>query len=239
LRFVLLHSPLLGASGWRRVAAELTGLGHQAETPAWPRLSTIGESFYAALADSVAATLEAGHPAILVAHSGAGALVPALAARMRIPVAGVIFADAILPHPGQSWFDTAPPSLRDQLRAAVQAGQLPAWDAWWPPGALARLVPDSTLLGELTAELEPIPVAYFEDRAPATDHDAPSAYLQLSGAYDQEARIADGCGWPVARLPLHHLSMLTHPQAVAGAVVSLAARLVEAPPASATTRSTT
>ena len=227
MRFVLLHSPLLGASGWRPVAVELARLGHVAATPAWPRLSTIGGGFYAALADSLAATLDTGDPAILVAHSGAGALIPALAARITGPVAGAVFADAILPHPGRSWFDTAPANLRDQLRAAAQLGRLPAWDEWWPPGALARLVPDPALLAQLTAELEPIPVAYFEDRAPTTGLAPPGAYLQFSGAYDEEARAAEGYGWPVARLPLHHLAMLTHPEAVAAALVSLAAKLAE------------
>ena len=228
MRFVLLHSPLLGASGWRLVAVELGRLGHVAQTPAWPRLSAIGEGFYTALANSLAATMDAGDPAVLVAHSGAGALVPALAARMPAPVTGAVFADAILPHPGQSWFDTAPASLRDQLRAAAQSGRLPAWNDWWPPGALARLVPDPTALANLTAELEPIPAAYFEDRAPATSLAAPGAYLQFSGSYDREARTAEGYGWPVARLPLHHLAMLTHPQPVAAALDSLGAKLAEA-----------
>lgn len=228
MRFVLLHSPLLGPSGWRLAAIELTRLGYAAETPAWPRLSTIGEDFYATLCDSLAATLDAGDPAILVAHSGAGALVPALAARMTAPVAGAIFADAILPHPGRSWFDTAPSSLRDQLRAAVKAGELPPWDGWWPPGALSRLVPDAPLLEQLTVELEPIPAAYFEDRAPATSLAAPGAYLQFSGAYEQDARAAEGYGWPVARLPLHHLAMLTQPETVAAALVSLAVELAGA-----------
>jgi hypothetical protein len=228
LRFILLHSPLLGPSGWRLVAIELARLGHEAETPAWPRLSTIGEDFYRVLGDSLAASLEAGDPVILVAHSGAGALMPTLGARIAGPVAGAIFADAILPHPGRSWFDTAPPSLGDQLRAAAKSGRLPAWDEWWPPGALARLVPNPTLLAELTAELEPIPTAYFEDRAPEAALATPGAYLQFSGAYDQEARAAEGYGWPAARLPLHHLAMLTHPGAVAAALVPLAAKLAEA-----------
>ena len=32
-------------------------------------------------------------------------------------------------------------------------------------------------------------------------------------------------GWPLVRLPLHHLAMLTHPQPVAAALESLAERL--------------
>ena len=227
-RIVLLHSPLLGPSAWRAVAADLLRLGRTTKAPAWPRLSTVGAGYYAALTDSLAAVLDAGAaPAILVAHSGAGSLVPALAARMMSPVAGVIFADAILPHPGRSWFDTAPEALREQLRAGAQDGRLPPWDDWWPPGALSRLVPDAAKLATITAELEPLPLAYFEEVAPAAELAAPAAYLQFSRAYEEESGIAGGYGWPTARLPLHHLAMLTHPEAVAAALVSLAAKLAE------------
>ncbi|MFI4964257.1 MAG: alpha/beta fold hydrolase [Caulobacterales bacterium] len=227
-RFVLLHSPLLGPMAWRQVAGELARRGAAAEAPAWPRLSTIAEGFYATLADGVAAQL-AGRddPPILVAHSGAGALVPALAARLKTPVAGAIFADAILPHPGRSWFDTAPEEMRQRLRAGAQMGELPAWDEWWPPGALERLVPDAPVREALAAELEPLPLAYFEEAAPPDAFAGPSAYLQLSGAYDDEGVAAGRHGWPVVRLPLHHLAMLTHPEAVAAALDSLAARLTE------------
>lgn len=227
-RIVLLHSPLLGPSAWRPVAVELTRLGWTTEAPAWPRLSAIGGGFYAALADSLAATLAASpQPAILVAHSGAGALIPALAARMAGPVAGAIFADAILPHPGRSWFDTAPPKLAQQLRSGAQDGLLPPWDAWWPPGALARLVPDAATLATVTAELEGLPLGYFDEVAPTASLTGPAAYLQFSVAYEEESQLADGYGWPAATLPLHHLAMLTHPEAVAGALDSLAADLAE------------
>lgn len=228
-RIVLLHSPLLGPAVWRAVSAELARHGLSAEAPAWPRLSSVGANYYAVLTGSLAATLDASAgPAILVAHSGAGALIPALAARMAAPVVGVIFADAILPHPARSWFDTAPEALRQQLRAGATEGRLPAWNDWWPPGALARLVPDAARLAAIVAELEPLPVAYFEEIAPRVGLAAAAAYLQLSGAYEDESRIADGYGWPVARLPLHHLAMLTDPQAVAGAIGSLADKLAEA-----------
>jgi pimeloyl-ACP methyl ester carboxylesterase len=189
-RFVLLHSPLLGPMTWRPVAAELTRRGHAAEAPAWPRLSSVAEGFYPALADGLAAQLfDDGAPLTLVAHSGAGALIPALAARLGPRVAGVIFADALLPHPGRSWFDTAPAEMRERLRSGALMGDLPAWDEWWPPGALARLVPDAGLREESVA----------------------------AGRY----------GWPLVRLPLHHLAMLTDPEPVAAALQSLAARLAE------------
>ena len=77
----------------------------------------------------------------------------------------------------------------------------------------------------LTDELEPIPVDYFEAPAPDVELRLPCAYLQLSGAYEDEARVAGRQGWPVVRLPLHHLAMLTHAQSVATAIEGLAERL--------------
>ena len=224
-RLVLLHSPLLGPLTWRSVADVLRGRGVEAEAPAWPRLSTLGDDCYAALANSMAATLGRGAPAIMVAHSGAGALAPSVAALAKGALAGVIYCDAILPHPGQSWFDTAPPNLAGQLLAGAVDDRLPSWDQWWPPGALERLVPDDGLRMSLIEELEPIPVAYFEELAPEIDLHGPTGYLQLSGAYVEEAQIAGRKGWPVVRLPVHHLAMLTHAEAVAGAILSLCERL--------------
>lgn len=225
-RFVLLHSPLLGPMAWEPVAAELARRGREVAVPAWPPLSSIAEGFYGGLIEGLAARLPAdGAPLLLVAHSGAGALVPALAARMTAPVAGVIFVDAILPHPGHSWFDTAPADMRERLRAGAQMGELPAWDEWWPPGALERLVPEAGPRAALLAQLEPLPLAYFEEPAPADLLEGPTAYLQLSGAYDGEGRAAERHGWPLVRLPLHHLAMLTNPEPVAAALESLATRL--------------
>src|SRR5438128_1618852 len=143
-RFLLLGSPLLGPMIWRQVAAELAERRHAATVGAWPRLSGITEGFYEALADGLAESL-GGLPErlVLVAHSGAGALMPALADRLVGRVGGVILVDAILPHPGRSWFDTAPGEMRERLRAGAQMGELPSWDQWWPPGALERLTPDA------------------------------------------------------------------------------------------------
>lgn len=222
-RLVLLHSPLLGGLTWQAVAAALRARGHEVAVPAWPKLASLHGDFYRALATSVAETLDAG-PSVVVVHSGAGALVPALEAASG-NVRGVIFADAILPHPGRSWFDTAPPQLAESLRGGADFGMLPPWDRWWPPGALERLVPDEAQRTALVAELEPLPLDYFDESAPPALVAAPAAYLQLSGAYDDEARAATRQGWPVVRLPLHHLAMLSHADAVAGAIASLADKL--------------
>lgn len=224
-RFVLLHSPLLGPLTWRSVAAALRERGAAAETPAWTPLGDVDGDYYEALAGRMAALIgENGAAPLLVAHSGAGSLLPSLVARLP-RVAGVVFVDAILPHPGRSWFDTAPQALRDNLRAGVVGGLLPPWSDWWPPGALERLVPDAATRDALIAELEPIPAAYFETKAPLAALSGPAGYLKLSEAYEDEARLANRQGWPLVRLPLSHLAPLSEPAAVARSLEGLAERL--------------
>lgn len=227
MRLILAHSPLLGPASWQGVATALRARGHAVEVPAWPRLSAIARDFYPALASGLAAGLDGAgdEPAVLAVHSGAGALVPALAGALRRPLLGVVFCDAILPHPGRSWFDTAPADLRRQLRAGAEEGRLPPWDRWWTPGALERLVPDPALREPLLAELEPLPLAYFEEPAPDAALGLPAAYLRLSGAYDDEAALAGRLGWPVVRLPLHHLAIVGQGESVATALEGLAEAL--------------
>jgi len=98
---------------------------------------------------------------VLIGHSGAGALLPAAAEAAGMPVAAAVFVYAILPHPGASWFDTAPPVLREQLHGLARDGQLPAWHHWFPPDALTELVPEEDLRRRFIAELPRLPLAYF------------------------------------------------------------------------------
>ena len=56
------------------------------------------------MAEGVRAARSA-EPLVLVGHSGADALLPSVAAACDAAVAAAVFVDAILPHPGASWFD--------------------------------------------------------------------------------------------------------------------------------------
>lgn len=224
-RIALLHSPLVGPACWGEVGAALSRQGHTVSAPGWCGLEEIDSDYYPALISGMAATLDGEEPWVLVAHSGAGALTAALVEALGDRSNGVVLVDGIFPHPARSWMETAPPNLAAQLRGGVEFGLLPPWDRWWPPGALARLVPDANRLAALVDELAPIPLSFLEERAPPGTLSSPAAFLQLSGAYDEEGRQAVRQGWPVVRLPLHHLAMLTHPEAVGGAIHGLVERL--------------
>jgi len=206
--FVLVHSPLVGPSTWHAVAAELRSRGHRVDTPSLAGVFDGDGPYYPKLRDAIRG------PGTIVVHSGAGALVPATGVREQ----RAVFVDALLPHPGRSWFDTAPAELVARLRDLATDGVLPPWHEWFPPGTVEDLLPDRSTRAAFIAELPRLPLAYFTEPAPgAASHAGPqhAAYLRLSDAYDEEAAQAAERGWPVERLDSHHLAPLTDPVTVA------------------------
>ena len=221
MKLVLLHSPLVGPSTWMAVAPLLQARGHGVAVPDLTPIMAEDGPYYPALAEAAAAAIS--DPAVLVAHSGAGALIPAVAALKAVKSA--VFVDALLPHPGDSWFAGVPEALGARLRAMAKDGKLPPWHAWWPKGAMETLLPDRKTGAAFLSEQTELPLAYFEERAPDAVLRTPSAYLQLSDAYAGDADSAAAEGWPVARLGLHHLAMLTHASQIAAAIEELAGTL--------------
>jgi hypothetical protein len=218
-RVVLLHSPLVGPSCWSQLAPLLRARGHRTLLPDFTAIMRGPPSYYEAMValarDAIRGDAFDG-PTFLVAHSGAGALVPAIA-RGSPDLHGAIFLDALLPHPGQSWFDVAPADLAPHLRGLVHDGFLPPWHLWWPPKMLSAMLPDEGTRAAFTSELKELPLAYFEERAPETvlPPCILSAFIRLSDAYENEASRAEALGWRVVRETLHHLAMLTKAEHIA------------------------
>ncbi len=227
---VLIHSPLVGALTWRPCIGLLQARGFRVVVPSLAGVVDDGQPYYSKLAARVAEVVRADRPAgplVLIGHSGAGALLPAVAAACPSVVEAAVLVDAILPHPGASWFDTAPPALREHLRNLATDGWLPPWDQWFPPGTLDLLLPDPDPRARFVAELPRLPVAYFEERAPVVpDQARQHAYLQLSEAYQDVADEAERRGWPTLREAVDHLAMLTRPESVVSQLGRLIGRLV-------------
>lgn len=217
MKLVLLHSPLVGPATWGAVAPLLQARGHDVAVPDLTPIMAEEGPYYPALAEAAAAITD---PVVLVAHSGAGALVPAIAALEAVKA--VVFVDALLPHPGESWFGGVPEQLGARLKGLAKNGKLPPWHAWWPKGAMERLLPDRETGATFLSEQHELPLAYFEEAAPDIPLTTPSGYLRLSEAYDADCDAAESAEWPALRLNLHHLAMLTHPQPVADAILLLA-----------------
>ena len=226
--FVLVHSPLVGPATWRPAADELRARGYDVLVPDLAGVAEEGPPFYERLATRVAEAVRdsslAG-PFVVVGHSGAGALLP-ITATLQGDVMAALFVDAILPHPGSSWMETAPPTLSEQLRGLAVDGRLPPWQEWFPPGTVETLIPDEEQRTSVLAEVPRLPLAYFDEPAPSTDVTADRCgYLQLSAAYGPFADEAERRGWPTIREAADHLAIVTNPGLVAGRLIDLLDRL--------------
>jgi hypothetical protein len=226
VKLVLLHSPLVGPGTWRLLAPALVMRGFQVVVPDYSAVMRGEPPYYLNLVRTARAAIAPDDSAktILIGHSGAGALLPAIAEGGLVH--GAIFMDALLPHPALSWFATAPDSLNKRLMSLARDGQVPPWHQWWPQGAVAAMFSRAADYEQFAAELHTLPIGYFNEAAPeiALPENFPSAYLQLGPGCAAEAGLAESWGWPVLRAALHHLAMLTHADVV-GAQTSL---LVEA-----------
>jgi hypothetical protein len=215
----LVHSPLTGPSTWRFTEQALRAAGVAAAAVDYGGVA--GPDWYGGVAARLKAAIDARDPIILVAHSGAGGLTPAALEALGERAVGFILVDAVMPHPGRRWLDTAHPLLARRLDALAVDGVLPTWDRWFGADALAGMVADPARRAEFSADLPRVPVEFLE----ATDgwRRLAGAYLQLSATYDAEAAAAAAAlGWRVRREVLGHLAMLNHPERLARIIIKVA-----------------
>ncbi|MGE4240891.1 alpha/beta fold hydrolase [Ramlibacter sp.] len=126
--FVLVHGAWHGGWCWQRVVAPLASAGHRVYAPT---LTGVGERAHLLsslitlethIAD-VANVLEAEEleSVVLVVHSYAGMLGTAIADRMGARLKHLVYVDAVVPKPGESWSSTQASATREQRLAAAQA----------------------------------------------------------------------------------------------------------------------
>ena len=220
-RFVLVHSPVTGPSTWKWVAAELSTNGHQVTVPVVRQPIRSWQMFV----NAVAAQVGHAHDAVLVGHSGAGPLLPQIAARIGTGWP-LVFVDADIP-PETGETALMPAEILAELRGMALDGMLPPWSVWFGPDVMRKLVPDDARRAIVTAELPRLPLAYFEASVPVPAGWAAAGcgYVLLSEeAYGGQATAAAARGWPVVRLPGAHLDTVTRPAEIAYAIVAVAGR---------------
>lgn len=219
MRFVLVHSPVVGPATWRRVAEALASAGHDVAVPDLRPAVLTGEP-QAVIGAAVAET--AADPAVIVGHSGAGFFLPLIAGRVEPSALGTVFVDAgIPPCDGQA---TAGAHILDRLRSLSVDGLLPRWSTWWGEDIMAALVPDAGRRAEISAEMPEAPLALYASPVsfPAGWCDNPGAFLLLSDAYRHDADRARMLDWPVIERLGNHLDIVNDPQAIARDIVELA-----------------
>jgi pimeloyl-ACP methyl ester carboxylesterase len=109
VRFMLVHSPLVGPATWQWVAEALRSSGHDVA------VSDLREAAISGAPRAVvraALQLTAEVPTILVGHSGAGFFLPSIAAGFNSPVRRLVFVDAGVP-PCEGEATTSEPYRRD------------------------------------------------------------------------------------------------------------------------------
>ena len=223
--FVLVHSPLVGPFTWQPVAAELRRKGFEAIAPTLTNASVPGSSYWQQHAKAVAQAVQAlsiDDALILVGHSGAGMLLPAIREATGYPVAGYIFVDANLPRDGLSRLDHFPGQEAEQFRQTAIGGFLPIWKE----GELLPFIPGDTMRKQFISELRPMPLAVYEEPIPVFRGwpDMPCGYLSFSdtGVYREAIQTAKQWGWTYAELAGKHFHMLLEPDVVASTLVQMA-----------------
>ncbi len=210
--------PFLDALGARLRAAER--VDGSVGVAAFPRPAADAQ----AVLDTFGMVVAMERPDLVLTHSNGGRY-GALAA----PGIPVVHIDAALPPASGEAVPMAPPAMLEHLSVmADDDGLLPPWSRWWPEEDFAEVLPDPAALANLREDERRMPLSYFRSRlgAPASWADQPQAYLAFGETYVEETAFARAHGWPTTVLDgALHLHHMVDPDAVAAAVLDLAARL--------------
>ncbi len=229
-RVVLVPSPLTGRQLWAGVCDALWALDVRASVARIVDSEFAQPPYWLMHAASIAALLPEDGEVVLVAHSGASVLLPAIGRFNRNRsehgnIAGYVFVDADLPRDGCSRFDLFDDAdAAERMRAAATDGWLPRWTST----QLAPLIGDGLLRERFVADLPRVPLGVYSERIVVPDDwpDAPCGYLRLSDGYPSAVQHARRAGWAFEQLPGHHLTPLDRPGEVAARLFDLLAALV-------------
>ena len=222
--YVLIHSPLVGPLTWSRVAAELQSRGQDVLVPILEDSPQSTDPFWMQHAESVSRSLAdfpRDTPLRLVAHSGAGPLLPVIRGSIANPIHAYVFVDAGIPRAGASRLDlmkSEDPEWAAQFeQELIRGARFPNWSL----EDLKEALPDESLRRQMVAELQPRGLGFFTEPIPVFDNwpDAPCIYIQFSQAYDQPAALALEKGWIVEPLKAGHFHMLVDPSAVTDKII--------------------
>ncbi len=229
MEIVLIHAPLIGPFTWELVADELEARHIRTALPILHNRPGGKKPYWSQYAEEVAEAcvgIPSDQAIVLVGHSGAGPLLPALRAQLGCAVSGYIFVDAGLPENGKSLFDLFE-SLEavETFRGAAQNGFLPVWT----DEDLREAIPDTAVRTRFIKELHPLPIQVYEEPIPvfAGWPDAPCGYLRFDNnpAYEAASQRAKNTGFAYMQLPGKHFHMLVDPGAVARALLELVYRM--------------
>jgi len=229
--YVLIHSPLVGGLTWALVADQM---GQQSLNVVIPLLldsSNSPEPFWKQHAESVSEALvqiPKNTLITLVAHSGAGPLLPAIRQYIANRVSAYVFVDAGIPRDGSTRLDlmkSEDPEWAEQFQEELERGErFPNWSL----EDLRDVIPDESLRKQMVAEIRPRGLSFFTEPIPVFSGwpDAPCVYIRFSAPYERPAARARQAGWPTYELEAGHFHMLVDPIAVTRMIVKAVNKLL-------------
>lgn len=222
--YVLIHSPLVGGLTWALVADQMRQKGLGVVVPLLLDSPDAPEPFWKQHAKSVSqalAHISKDAAVILVAHSGAGPLLPAIRKLLMNPVNAYVFVDAGIPRDGASRLDlmkSEDPEWAEQFQQELERGEhFPNWSF----DNLRGVIPDESLRKQMIAEIRPRGLAFFTEPIPVFGGwpDAPCMYIRFSAPYKSPAAQARQAGWPTYELQAGHFHMLVDPGTVTNMIL--------------------
>jgi len=168
---------------------------------------------------------------VLVGHSYAGMVITGVADTLlqheRPVLQQIVYLDAIVPHPGESWSSQQPP---DAVAARIQS-------AMTDGGGVAILPPDPKFFGREAGDYEwvkrrmtPQPFGLYQEKLhfdavrvatlPRTFIDCTDPALAAIAA--MRKRVREEAGWRVLELKAGHDSMISAPRQLAELLLSCA-----------------
>ena len=240
--FVLVHGAWHGAWCWKKVLPALWQAGHRAFAVT---LTGVGERAHLLsptitldthIAD-VLAVIEAEElqGAVLVGHSYAGMVITGVADRLASArlLSQLVYLDAVVPRPGESWSSGHSPDTQATRRAAIaEHGVLPPPD----PAVFGLSGEDHAWVARRQS---PQPGGVYDDvlhfdpgrvaRWPRSFIDCTSPALATIALMRE--RVRSEPGWNIVELATGHDAMVSAPQGLVDALLSIAgpARLADLP----------
>ena len=230
LTYALIHSPLVGPFTWQLVYEEMKTRGVEAIIPALIDHPNSSQPYWQQHAESFARGLDLtsqDQSMVLVAHSGAGPLLPILRKSLNHSIHAYVFVDAGIPSSNLSRIDLMrleDPEWADQFHHSLLQGEkFPAWNE----EDLREVIPDDLLRRKMVPEVHPRSLNFFTEPIPVFSGwpDAPCAYIKFSESYEWDFKQAKQKGWHVREVNAGHFHMLVAPATVTDMIVELVQEL--------------
>lgn len=231
--FVLIPGAWHGGWVWRPVAKRLRTAGHEAVALTMPGLADGEDPTGLGLADAVDRIVSAVvsrdlSGAVLVAHSWGGYPMTGAAFALEERLSRVVYYNAYVAQPGRSVLDHLPEERAAVVRAAVAASPTGSWEIGFDFVSRVLMPGEPEPLQRLLVELlVPQPGRYGSDPSAAPEVatlGVPVSYvLSERDSAVRGAEFAERLGVEPVMVPGTHQSLLTHPDAVAAALLQVSA----------------